>query len=587
MAVTHTTPKEIAAALARDPIRLCRRLLPHGKQVGAEWCVGSIDGEEGQSLKVRCSGEKAGVWADFSGNDKGDLLDLIAARERVSLGKAIIWAKEFLGIQTFTSVVKPKTYKALVRPPNVKAVKTGPVEEYMTVNRKLTPETIKAYRVAEHGREMAFPSFSQDGELLNIKYISIDRDPKGKKMVRQEAGCPPALFGWQAMPPGQREAIITEGQIDAMTWFQLGFPALSMPDGVGNLDGWIDYEWDNLQRFDTIYLNFDNDKAGQEAVAKVAERLGKSRCISVTLKQKDANDALVAGATNLDFARAAINGKHFTPNEIKQPQDFLDGVIDKFYPPNGEPVGFFPELLGKKIGFRPGEVTIWTGISSHGKSAMLSQVMLDAMDANQRVAIASMEMTGVQTLYRMTCQKSSKSIPTREEIVSINKWMSGRLWIFDILGNVETEKLDELMDYAFARFNVNHFVIDSLMKVSVGSEDYDAQRNFLNQLTGFALKTGAHIHLVAHARKGRDESMSPGKMDVAGSGNIINQADNILSVWRNKDKEANVREGKLSEEQEKDTPDTKVFCMKQRENGVEFEMPLLFNNTTYSFRRHF
>ena len=441
--------------------------------------------------------------------------------------------------------------------------------------------------MAEHGREIAFPAFSPDAELLNIKYIAIDRDEKEKKIVRQEAGCPPALFGWQAIPEGQREAIITEGQIDAMTWFQMGYPALSVPDGVANIDGWIDYEWDNLQRFDTIYISFDNDKPGQEAVAKVADRLGKARCISVVLKQKDANDALQAGATQLDFARAAIHGKHFSPIEIKTPADFLDGLLNKFYPPEGTPLGFFPELFGKKIGFRPGEVTIWTGISSHGKSAILSQVMLEAMELNQRVAIASMEMTGVQTLYRMTCQKCNHPLPLREAIAETNKWMSGKVWIFDVLGNVDTKKLAELMDYSHARYGVHHFVIDSLMKVAVGSEDYDGQRNFLNSLTSFSQRTGSHVHLVAHARKGKDESMSPGKMDISGSGNIINQADNILSVWRNKDKEIKVRENKMSEEQERDHPDTKVCCMKQRENGIEFELPFKFTAPTYLFRRHF
>ena len=580
------TPKELSAQLARDPERLCRRLLPHGKLLGGEWCVGSLSGEAGQSLKVRCGGDKAGIWADFAGQDKGDLLDLIAAQQGLTLGKAMAWARDFLGLASFASVAPTKTYRPLKPPTEVKALKPGPVADYLTAKRMLTAETLKQFRVSETAGEIAFPSFSPEGVLLNIKYIGIERDAKGKKVIRQETGCAPSLFGWQAFPKEQRDVVITEGQIDAMTWAQLGFPALSMPDGVGSLDGWIDFEWDNLQRFDTIYLSFDDDKPGQEAVNKVALRLGRHRCVNVKLPHKDANDALLAGLDLTAFAKCAVNGTHFTPGEIKSPMDFVAGVIDKFFPPDGTPPGFFPVLLGRKMGFRPGEVTVWTGISSHGKSALISQLMVVAMKHGSKVAIASMEMSGVQTLYRMTCQVCDTQSPSRETIVEQHEWLAGKLWIFDILGNVEVKKLSDLMDYSHARFGVNHFVIDSLMKVGVGSEDYDGQRSFLNTLTGFAQRTGAHVHLVAHARKGKDETNNPGKMDVAGSGNIINQADNILSVWRNKDKEEKARAGKLTEREEKSIPDTKVFCMKQRENGVEFEEPLQFNPQTYMFFRN-
>lgn len=584
--MTGPTPKEISSRLAREAEAVCRRLLPAGKLVGGEWCVGSLAGEAGQSLKVRVGGDKAGLWADFAGNDKGDLLDLIAAQQGVSLGKAMAWARDFLGLQSYESVIPSKTYRALKSPAGVKAVEPGPVNDYLTTKRLMTPETLKSFRVAEKGGEIAFPSFSPEGALLNIKYIGIERDAKGKKIIRQETGCAPSLFGWQAFPKEQREVVITEGQIDAMTWWQLGFPSLSMPDGVGSLDGWIDFEWDNLQRFDTIYLSFDDDKPGQDAVAKVASRLGRHRCVNVKLPHKDANDALLAGLGANDFGKAAVNGTHFTPAEIKTPPEFLAGVLDKFFPPSGTPPGFAPVLLGSKIRFLPAEVTIWTGISSHGKSALLSQLMAIAMGDGQRVAIASMEMTGVQTLYRMTCQLCSNASPTREAITEQHEWLAGKLWLFDIIGNVEVKRLIDLMDYSHARFGVHHFVVDSLMKIGVGSEDYDGQRIFLNTITSFAKRTGAHVHLVAHARKGRDESVSPGKMDIAGSGNIINQGDNILCVWRNKEKEKKAANGALSDGEASVMPDAIVSCMKQRENGVEFDEPLLFSRDTFLFYRN-
>ena len=44
---------------------------PQGKKAGPEWKVGSVQGEAGTSLSVRLTGNKAGVWSDFSTGESG------------------------------------------------------------------------------------------------------------------------------------------------------------------------------------------------------------------------------------------------------------------------------------------------------------------------------------------------------------------------------------------------------------------------------------------------------------------------------------------------------------------------------------
>jgi hypothetical protein len=46
-------------------------LLPQGHKEGQEWRAGSTGGEKGQSLGVHLSGQKAGVWQDFSTGKAG------------------------------------------------------------------------------------------------------------------------------------------------------------------------------------------------------------------------------------------------------------------------------------------------------------------------------------------------------------------------------------------------------------------------------------------------------------------------------------------------------------------------------------
>jgi hypothetical protein len=75
-------------------------LLPAGRQHGPEFLDAPTSrGGLGDSLSVRMNGVRKGVWAHFSANTGGDLLDLIAyVRTGGDKGAAIRWAKDWLGM---------------------------------------------------------------------------------------------------------------------------------------------------------------------------------------------------------------------------------------------------------------------------------------------------------------------------------------------------------------------------------------------------------------------------------------------------------------------------------------------------------
>lgn len=98
---------EIAQMLNREAPRLCRLLFPMGTEAGGFFCVGSIQGEAGNSLKVRISGSKMGTWADYACDasepfGKGDMLKLVqhTVAEQPTVAAAIKWAKGWLGIES-------------------------------------------------------------------------------------------------------------------------------------------------------------------------------------------------------------------------------------------------------------------------------------------------------------------------------------------------------------------------------------------------------------------------------------------------------------------------------------------------------
>ena len=90
--------REIAEHLAGNAVALCQYLLPNGRREGAEWRVGSVQGEAGKSLGVHLTGAKIGIWSDFANGSGGDLLDLVQACLGLDKGAAVSWAKDWLGI---------------------------------------------------------------------------------------------------------------------------------------------------------------------------------------------------------------------------------------------------------------------------------------------------------------------------------------------------------------------------------------------------------------------------------------------------------------------------------------------------------
>ena len=76
---------------------LCHELLVGGRQEGAEYRAGNLEGEPGRSLGIRLTGPKAGLWCDFATGEGGDALDLVKAVLGLDTAEAIKWAKRWLG----------------------------------------------------------------------------------------------------------------------------------------------------------------------------------------------------------------------------------------------------------------------------------------------------------------------------------------------------------------------------------------------------------------------------------------------------------------------------------------------------------
>ncbi|MEA5113996.1 MAG: toprim domain-containing protein [Geobacteraceae bacterium] len=603
--------KELVQRLNDQVEEIAAHLLPAGRREGREWIVGNTNGDPGRSLKICLDGSKRGRWADFAAGASGDLLDLWSMVAGISLSEAIFEAKNFLGIHEprFEKLQAAREFRKPSAPKNCKRLQEdSAVVRYLSDERKLTLESLAAYKVAEasdvgpwagwkkqepaQGPWLVLPSL-RSGELAGVKYLHLNRRD-GKKFTMVEPGCEPCLFGWQAIPENSRTVAITEGELDAVTLYQYGFPAMSVPfgGGSGNKQGWIDHEFPFLQRFETIYLCLDQDAEGWKATEEIVARLGAHRCKIVELPHKDANDCLKQGVTVEEMRECFASAKSRDPGELKTPSSFRKAVVEEFYPSGGTLPGFdFPwTMRGQTVRVLRGEVSVWTGINGHGKSLILNHVALAAMAQGERVCIASFEMHPRKTIFRMIRQAIGKEIPSRHEIDTALSWFDDKLWIFDLLGTVKVERMLEVFKYAYQRYGVQQFVVDSLLKCGIPSDDYNGQKAFLDLLNDFANSTDVHVHLVAHSRKDENEFVPAGKMDVKGNGDITNLASNVWSVWRNKVKESDLAKldagesVKLSRAEIERKPDALLMCVKARDDRLdEGKIGLFFHKPSLQY----
>jgi twinkle protein len=231
---------------------------------------------------------------------------------------------------------------------------------------------------------------------------------------------------------------------------------------------------------------------------------------------------------------------------------------------------------------RTGELTLWPGINGHGKSILLSQVMACLMAQGEKCLIASMEMRPRLTLNRMARQCIKLREPGVRAVNDFSAWTDDRLWLYDHLGSVEWKRLLAIFRWAADKLQIRHFVIDSLMRCGIREDDYSGQKDFVDALCTFKSDYEAGVHLVMHARKGPDEYSPPGKFDAKGTGTMTDLADNVLTVWRNKKKEAQAETGMLSEEMAR-APDTMLICDKQRNFDWEGRIGLWYHRDSMQF----
>lgn len=236
--------------------------------------------------------------------------------------------------------------------------------------------------------------------------------------------------------------------------------------------------------------------------------------------------------------------------------------------------------LNGNFEFRPSEMTIWAGYKGHGKSSLIEQVLQSMMsDYAHKVFVISPEFPPHKIVHKMMVQFLETRYPDDQAFDMFFEVMKKCLWVYDQQRSVKANTVIPLCRYAIEKLGVKHILIDSLMKCGISPEDYGAQKQFVDRLQNVAHNSDCHIHLVAHARKGRDDHTIGSLHDIKGTSEIADMAENVIFVWRNKSKEL-----RPEDESKQKEPDATIKVEAQRNgDGWIGEVNLNYNRLTMKF----
>lgn len=136
---------------------------------------------------------------------------------------------------------------------------------------------------------LAIPYLTNAGPVnINFRCIqdhNCKEIPNHSKYWRRK-GSGVNLYGVQSVAWADDWIVVTEGEIDALIWQQIGVPAL----GVPGAENWKDYWANLLEDFSRVYLAEDGDKAGKDLWIAMSEHIDQGNTMVVRMRMPDGED---------------------------------------------------------------------------------------------------------------------------------------------------------------------------------------------------------------------------------------------------------------------------------------------------------
>ena len=430
-------------------------------------------------------------------------------------------------------------------------------------DRKLTAETckkfgvkviVKAGGIAQH----IYPYFDKSGKIVAQKVRTVS----GKQFHCLGTMKNAMLFGQNIFPAKGSYITLTEGELDAMSVFQMQgskYPVVSIKDGATGARSVKDnYEY--LDSFDKIVICFDGDEAGRKGAQKIAELLPPKKVSIVKMPPdlKDASEFLKAGKVE-EFKNLWWKAEEYKPKDIVCMSELWDRLQEfnksRSYVPS--PWSGVNEML---YGFRPSQVCVFAAGTGQGKSLFLKTIIQHMLKTTQlRIGAFFLEEVAEDTAISLMSLEAGKNLRRpdvwkEQDPEELKKWFEessagNRLDLFDGFDFDDIDLLIDKIRFLSKARDCKVIILDHITMVAEGSDENTTAK--LNKLMaelkkiaveeGLIILAACHLRKSANATKTHEEGGHVSLDDLKSSSSIKQLSDIVIGLERNSQDENKVK----------------------------------------------
>jgi len=417
--------------------------------------------------------------------------------------------------------------------------------------RKISEETCRRFGYGTtifDGETVQVAPYHRNGRVVAQKIRNKNKDFRCLGETRDMP-----FFGQHLWPATGKRITITEGEIDAMSIYEIecrgqygAWPVVSVPNGAAGAAKTFKTELEWLCGYDKVIICFDQDAAGIKAANECAAILPPGKAFIAALPRKDANECLQDGLSK-DIERALWNAQAWRPDGILDANDTFSEIINRkdtaalfSYP--------FAVLDSMTQGIRAKELVTVCGGSGIGKSEFVRNIAAKALVKGIKLGYLALEESVPRTALGLLGIIAEKPLyqdadPFKDPSL-LSVWetiFKDNFYCYKHFGSTDPQNLLARIRYMATGLDCKVIILDHISIVVSGIADGDERRIIDNLVTGLRSlieETGICVIALSHLRRATDgeyheEGAKTSLGQLRGSGAIGQLSDMVIGLERN------------------------------------------------------